>query len=146
MACPQLPEIFPPTNMFRVPTNKIMSTDSDADDEYPDHIYIPESDDGADSGDSLSLPDSDSSEICFPVSDEESSDARNVVRSDEAANSDMPMCSSESESSIPDHIVLPESPMTTSRSISGSGMLEHGANTGRFTGVSFANFPDDFLD
>ncbi len=139
--------------MSCVPTNKIMSTDSDGDDEYPNHIYIPESDDGAHSGDipiSLRLPDSDSSQICLPVSDDESSDAMNMVTSDEAANSNVPMSvvgsNSESESSIPDHIVLPESPMATSRSMGESGAIERDANTGRFTAASFAIFPDDLLD
>jgi hypothetical protein len=152
---PRLPEIAPPTNApttnmfcFPTPTNNIMPTDSHADDDYPDHIDISESDSVPDSGDnpaSHRLLESPSSDIYFPLSDE-SSHSMDVVRSDMEIPMSENDTDSESECSIPSRIVWSESPMSTRQSIGGSGVMERDANTGRFTAASFANFSDELLD
>ena len=135
---PRLPTILPPTNVPRAETDHTMDTESDTDDEYPDHIDI----NSDDIPDHVVLPDSDSgpsSQVNFPVSDEELSDPMDV---------DMQMVDtdSDSDSSIPDHIVLSDpsgSPIGRSEA---TGAFGRDANTGRFTAASFANFTDDVLD
>jgi hypothetical protein len=140
---PRLPIILPPTNNA---TDHVMRTDSDPIDEFPNHIIIPDSDDisdhitipGSDDiPDNIIIPDSDSihssSPIRFLPSDNEGSDAMDVV------------VSTDSESDSPS-VIFPESPMATRHSIGGSGVIERDPNTGHFTAASFANFPDELLE
>ena len=113
---PHLPIILPPSNIVHVATehaetSKSVHTDPATDDEYPDHIMIPDSDS------------SPTSQICFPVSNSDSNDPMDVVRSDgqsaepHGAVFDIDIhttpghTDSESDTSIPDHIILPDSQM-----------------------------------
>src|SRR6266540_2800221 len=126
---PHLPIILPPTNRhFHVTaTNPVVHTELDADDEFPDHIIMPESDDTpdhidiADSDgipDHLILPDSDSShsgQIHFPLSDDEMDVVSDEpsTQSNAESNTEIPMSVANTDSeldSIPDHIVLPYDP------------------------------------
>ena len=110
---PHLPIILPPSNIVHVTTNhpetsKSVHTNPDTDDECPDHIIIPDSDS------------SSMSQIRFPVSDSDSNDPMDVVRSDgqsaqpHGAEFDTEIHTTtghtdlESDSSIPDHIILPD--------------------------------------
>ena len=104
-----------------------MHTELDADDKFPDHIIMPESDDTPDHidiansdgiPDHLILPDSDSShsgQIHFPLSDDEMDVVSDEPSAQPNAKSDteipMSVANTDSESdSIPDHIVLPCDP------------------------------------
>jgi len=124
-------------------------TDPDTDDKYPDHIMIPDSDS------------SPMSQICFPVSDSVSNDQMDVVRSDgqsHGAEFDTEIhnrpgyTDSELDTSIPDHIILPDDfSRLEDRLLSsgGSGVMagfQRDPNTGCFTAASFAHFPDDLVD
>jgi len=154
---PHLPIILPPSNIVHVATDhaetsKSMHTDPDSDDEYPDHIIIPDSDS------------STMSQIHFPVSDSDSNDQMDVVRSDgqsaqpHGAEFDTEIhnspgyTDSESDTSIPDHIILPDDFFRSEDrllSSGGSGVMagfQRDPNTGRFTAASFAHFPDDLVD
>jgi len=107
---PHLPIILPPSNIVHVATDhaetsKSVHTDPDTDDEYPDHIMVPDSDS------------SPTSQICFPVSDSDSNDQMDVVRSngqshgaefDTEIHNSPGYTDSESDTSIPDHIILPD--------------------------------------
>jgi len=149
--------ILPPSNIVHVATDhaetsKSVHTNPDIDDEYPNHIMIPDSDS------------SPTSQICFPVSDSDSNDPMDVVRSDgqsaepHGANFNIEIHTTpghtdlESDTSIPDHIILPddfsrsEDPLL---SLGGSGVMarfQHDPNMGHFTAASFAHFPDDLMD
>ena len=112
------------------------------------------------------IPDSDyspTSQIHFSVSDSESNDPMDVVRSDGQsaelyrAESDTEIYTTlghtnlESDTSIPDHIILPNGFSTWREQLSpgGSGVMagfKHDPNTGHFTAASFAHFPDDLVD
>lgn len=153
---PRLPIILPPSNIVHVATDhaktsESVHTDPDTDDKYPDHIDIPDSDS------------STTSQIRFPVSDSDSNEM-DVVRSDgqaaepHGAESDTNIYTtlghtdSASDTSIIDHIILPddfsrsEDPLLSS---GGSGVMagfQRDPNTGRFTAASFAHFPDDLVD
>jgi hypothetical protein len=180
---PRLPIILPPTNLHRVVTDHTRCSDPATEISFPDHIMIPDSDDipdhitlpeSDDTPEHISIPDSDdipdhlmiphsgssgSSQIYFPISDDELSDAMDVVRSDEqtaapaATETEIPMSVVSSDSESDSILVLPsdpsESPMATRQS-TGSGLtmaaVVRDPNTGRFTATSFINFPDDFLD
>jgi len=154
---PHLHIILPPSNIVHVTTDhtetsKSVHTDPDMDDECSDHIIIPDSDS------------STMSQICFPVSDSDSNDPMDVVRSDgqsaqpHGAEFDTEIhttpghTNSESDSSIPDHIILPDDfSRSEDRLLSsgGSGVMagfQRDPNTGCFTAASFAHFPDDLVD
>ena len=161
--------ILPPSNTVPNVTDKpetadSMCADSDTDVEFPDHITIPDSDipesdihiDIPDSDNDILIPESDSSatsQIHFPVSDDELSDPMDVVKSDEqstdpygaASDPDIPMGEDDTDSDS-DSIVFPDD---SGHPLGGSGVTaEFGRdpNTGRFTAASFAHFPDDLLD
>lgn len=159
---PQLPIILPPTNnaIRRANSERNDSVDTDhihiaesamIDSESDDQIDIHPDDPPDDHSDDLpdhqsdDLPDhidiySDdnfTSHLDLPVSDD---DAMDVVQSDE---SDIPRITDpESDQDI----VFPESPFGPTQSAPSSGVMERDPFTGRFTGASFANFPDAFLD
>src|SRR6266542_250834 len=140
---PRLPIILLPTNRhFHVTaTNPVVCTELAADDEFPDHIIMPESDntpdhiDIADSDgipDHLILPDSDSShsgQIHFPLSDDEMDGVSDEPSAQPNAESDteIPMSVANTDSESDSNIILPhdtaESPMATWRVIGGSGAL-----------------------
>ena len=108
-------------------------------DDILDHISISNSDNILDH---IIISESDSnqsSQIHFPVSDdEESDDTMDVVKSDkETVNTDL-----DSES-IPNHIVLQDSPMSMRQSMGG---IKHDPNTGQFTPSSFAILLDELVD
>src|SRR6266511_34362 len=138
---PRLPIILPPTNRhFHVTaTNPVVRTELDADDKFPNHIIMPESDNTPDHiimpksdntpdhiniADSdgipnhLILPDSDlshSGQIHFPLSDDEMDVVSDEPSAQPNAESDteIPMSVANTDSeldSIPDHIVLPCEP------------------------------------
>jgi len=134
-----------------------VSTDLGLEDEFPDHINISDSDEIPDH---LIIPDSDSSptsQIHFPLSDDEDqlSDPMDVVRSDEqsakphgavsAQEVPTPVLNTDSESDLSssDHIVFPSDISGSPGVVAGFG---HDPNTGRFTVASFAHFPDELLD
>ena len=154
---PHLPIMLPPSNIVHVTTDhpetsKSVHADPDTDDEYPDHIIIPDSDS------------STMSQIRFPVSDSDSNDPMDVDRCDgqsaqpHGAEFDPEIhttpghTDSESDTSIPDHIILPDDfSGSEDRLLSsgGSGVtagFQRDPNTGRFTAASFAHFPDDLVD
>jgi len=131
-------------------------TDPDTDHEIPNHIIISKSEDH------LIIQDSDSSpksQLLFSVSDSESSDPMDVVRSDEESaqpqkaesdtdgNNDL-----DSDSSIPDHIILPNDLSGSDNTRFSMGGLEvmavfrHDPGSGRFTPASFTHCPDTLVD
>src|SRR6266540_1841488 len=163
---PRLPIILPPTNRhFHVTaTNPVVRTELDADDEFPDHIIMPESNDTPDDidiadsdgiPDHLILPDSDSShsgQIHFPLSDDEMDGVSDEPSAQPNAESDteIPMSVANTDSESDSNIILPrdtaESPMATWRVIGGLGAFTRDPNTGRFTPASFSIFSDQVLD
>ena len=66
-----------------------------------------------------------------------------VVKSDEQEMSEENHNSRSDSDSIPDHIIITDSPMSTTISTSG---IDRDPNTGCFTASSFANFPDEWLE
>lgn len=136
---PRLPLILPPDNKNPFLTNPTVINSSDSEEEYPDHINIPDSTDSDDNPDHIIIPDSDSdssSQLHLPISDDE----MDVVQSEPAENTDKEMATNSDPDSDPDHIIFPsdhsESTMET---------FERDPNTGRFTAASFTHFPDDLL-
>jgi len=144
---PHLPIMLPPSNIVHVTTNhpetsKSVHADPDTDDEYPDHIIIPDSDS------------STMSQIRFPVSDSDSNDPMDVDRCDgqsaqpHGAEFDTEIhttpghTDSESDTSIPDHIILPDDfSRSEDRLLSSGGLgvtagFQRDPNTGRFTAAS----------
>ena len=148
---PHLPIILSPSTIVRgaterAKTSKSVGTDSDTDPTFPDHIIMSESEDHPMIQDSASPL----SQILFPVSDSESSDPMDVVRSNEQSaqqqGADTDGNNSESDSSIPDHINLPyDFPGSDDTRPSLAG-FRRDPSTGRFTPASFANVPDDLVD
>jgi hypothetical protein len=142
---PRLPIILPPNNVppvHNAPTDHVMGTDSDPNDEFPDHIIIPDSDEH------LIIPDSDSSPsspILLPDSGDEANDAMDVVKSDDQKLPTSDVNTDSESGSASDDIVFPESPMATTVDL-GAMAIEHDPGTGHCTPASFANFPDEFLD
>jgi len=138
--------------LIMLKTSKSVHTDPNPDNEYADHIIIPDSDS------------SPTSQICFPISDSDSNDPMDVVRSDgqsaqsHGAEFDTEIhttpghTDSESDTSIPDHIILPDDFSRSEDRLlpsGGSGVmagLQRDPNTGHFTAASFAHFPDDLVD
>jgi hypothetical protein len=156
---PDRPIVPPPTNIIPVAPDQDMHSDSEVNetillpdsDGHLDHISIADSDEHSNRAKTQTSNSSPPSQFQFPVSDDDSSDAMDVVRSDERTDEPMSVVTSESAAdSLPDHIVLPsESPLATSRSIGQSGMMagfKRDPKTSRFTPASFANIPDDFID
>ena len=148
----RLPFILPPTNLFRVSTDQVISSDTDSEDklpapdsdDIPGHIDIPDSDDIPNH---LIILDSDSrpsDQIYFPALDDD--DAMDVVNSDESTSPQgvRIIVTTDSDSDdIPDHIILSsESANATTPAVGGLG----NENRGRFTAASFAHYTDEFLD
>jgi len=132
-------------------TSKSVHTDPDTNDKYSNHIMILDSDS------------SPTSQIWFPVSDSDSNNPIDVVRFkgqstephgakfNTEIHTTPSHTDSESDTSIPDHIILPdnfsrsEDPLLSS---GGSGVMagfQCDPNTGRFIAASFAHFPDGLV-